>query len=233
MVGLLSLSLAVLTASATTVTIQNADIASSSESTAAVSIMINDVIGVKGAHILLEYDSSVVHVIDIGNSDFAMVSYEEINNERGFVRYAVFNHLDALSGDITLAEVTLKRISAGSAPLDLTVVALNNGSAEIPRDVISGLLTITGEVTPTYHTAAETPTAAPTPPQAQTTPTPVSTAAPTPPQAQTTPTPVSTAAPTPPQAQTTPTPEEPGFEAIFTLASLLAIAYLALRRKQE
>lgn len=43
------------------------------------------------------------------------------------------------------------------------------------------------------------------------------------------PTPVATPAPTTP----TPTPEEPGFEAIFAIAGLLAIAYLMLRKKRK
>ena len=35
-----------------------------------------------------------------------------------------------------------------------------------------------------------------------------------------------------PAATTTPTPEEPGFEAVFAIAGLLAIAYLVLRKKE-
>lgn len=45
----------------------------------------------------------------------------------------------------------------------------------------------------------------------------------------TTPTPAPTAAPV---ATATPTPEEPGFEAVFAIAGLLAIAYVGLRKRK-
>jgi len=61
-------------------------------------------------------------------------------------------------------------------------------------------------------------------------------AAPTP---TATPTAAPTAAPKPtvpptvaPTAAPTPTPEEPGFEAVFAIAGLLAIAYVVLRKKK-
>ena len=60
------------------------------------------------------------------------------------------------------------------------------------------------------------------------------------PAATPTPTPTPTVTPTPtiPPVVTTPTPtptptEEPGFEAVFAIAGLLAVAYLALRRKSK
>lgn len=142
-IALLSLALAILTASAapTTVTIQSAEV-NISESTI-VPIMINDVSGVKGAHIFLEYDSSVVHASDIGNSTFGMKTYKEINNVTGYVRYAVANPAGGLTGDIKFADVTLKGISAGESPLNLTVVSLSDGAAEIPRDVVNGTFTVT------------------------------------------------------------------------------------------
>jgi PGF-CTERM protein len=79
----------------------------------------------------------------------------------------------------------------------------------------------TASETVTIGAAAPTavPTAAPTaaPTTAPTAPPPVTTPAPT-------------AAPTP--AAATPTPEEPGFEAVFAIAGLLAVAYLVLRIKK-
>ena len=51
-----------------------------------------------------------------------------------------------------------------------------------------------------------------------------------------TPTPTVTPTPTIPPVVTTPTPtptEEPGFEAVFAIAGLLAVAYLVLRRKRK
>ncbi len=76
----------------------------------------------------------------------------------------------------------------------------------------------TDEVTASISGTAPSPTATVSP-----TATPAPTATPTvPPTATPTPTP---ATPTP----ATPTPEEPGFEAVFAIAGLLAIAYLVLR----
>jgi len=51
------------------------------------------------------------------------------------------------------------------------------------------------------------------------------------PAATPTPTPTPTATPTPTWTPA-PTPEEPGFEAVFAIAGLLAIAYVVLRRKK-
>ena len=72
----------------------------------------------------------------------------------------------------------------------------------------------------------------PNDPKPAATPTPTPTATPT-----ATPKPTWTPAPTPvttptPTEEPTPTPEEPGFEAVFAIAGLLAIAYLVLRRKK-
>ena len=62
------------------------------------------------------------------------------------------------------------------------------------------------------------------------TPTPVTTPTPTP-ITTPVPTPVTTATPVPTE-EPTPTPEEPGFEAVFAIAGLLAVAYLVLRIKK-
>ena len=87
-------------------------------------------------------------------------------------------------------------------------------SVEVKRRYVGGagrVLTPTPSPTPT-----PTPTAAPT-------------AAPT-----AVPTAVPTAAPTAvPTAEPTATPKEPGFEAVFAIAGMLAIAYLVLRRKRK
>lgn len=68
---------------------------------------------------------------------------------------------------------------------------------------------------------------------------PVVTPTPTPPVATPTPTPP-VATPTPTIPPVTPTPSQtlsptptPGFEAVFTIAGLLAVAYMALRKKKR
>jgi hypothetical protein len=129
-----------LTAAATTVTIQSAEVDLSESIT--LPIQINNVTGVKGAHIVLEYDSSVVHALEIGNSSFGIETFKEINNVTGYVRYATFN-LVGLNGNVKFADVTLKGMGVGSSPLNLTIVALTNGTAEIPRDVVNGTFTVT------------------------------------------------------------------------------------------
>ena len=145
-VALMFLILTSVTASAaTTVTISSAEV-SVSESTT-VPIMINNVTAVKGAHILLEYDSSVVNALDIGNSDFALETFKEIDNATGYVRYAVFG-LTALNGEVKFADVTLKGMSMGSSPLTLNIMSLSDGTSEIPRDVVNGTFTVQSDVEP-------------------------------------------------------------------------------------
>jgi len=62
--------------------------------------------------------------------------------------------------------------------------------------------------------------------------TPTPTIAPTPTPTPTLPTPMPTPTPTP-TITPTPTPKEPGFEAVFAIAGLLAVAYLVLRRERK
>jgi hypothetical protein len=71
-----------------------------------------------------------------------METFKEINNVTGYVRYATFNLVE-LNGDVKFADVTLKGMSVGSSPLNLTIVALTNGTTEIPRDVVNGTFTVT------------------------------------------------------------------------------------------
>jgi PGF-CTERM protein len=63
-----------------------------------------------------------------------------------------------------------------------------------------------------------------------TTPTPTPTPKPTPTPA---PTPAPTPKPTTPAPTPTPTPTQPGFEAVFAIAGLLAVAYLVLRQRRK
>ena len=65
--------------------------------------------------------------------------------------------------------------------------------------------------------------------EAKPTPTPEVEVTPTP-EVEITPTPV--VSPTPPEETPTPTPEPPGFEAVFAIAGLLAVAYLVLRKRR-
>jgi len=143
--ALLSLAMTTLAASATTVTIQSATVDVSGNTT--VPIMINDVTGVKGANIILDYHNSVVHALDIGNSDFSIETYKVIDNVTGYVQYTVFNMV-ALNGDVKFADVTLEGKSSGESALNLTVVSLTDGTTEIPRDVTNGTFTVQADDEP-------------------------------------------------------------------------------------
>ena len=82
---------------------------------------------------------------------------------------------------------------------------------------------------PKSYPGAPTPKVTPTPsPSPSPTPTPTPILTPTPPLPGT-PTPTPTLTPTP---SPSPSPTPPGFEAIFAVAGLLAIAYLVLRRRK-
>ena len=73
--------------SVTSVHIQNVSIGSGAEIT--IPIIIEDANYVKGAYINMSYNPSVVHVKSIGNSDFTLTSYRNINNKTGHVGFAV------------------------------------------------------------------------------------------------------------------------------------------------
>ncbi|MDY6965768.1 MAG: cohesin domain-containing protein [Halobacteriota archaeon] len=114
-----------------------------------VSIIIENSTDIKGAHILLAYDPSVVSVTAIGNSDFNFETYKDIDNSAGFTRYAVVNTEEGLTNNTTFADVTLKAVgNAGETSLlGLDVISLDNGSGpeSIARIDIDGKFTITGE----------------------------------------------------------------------------------------
>lgn len=129
-------------AAATTVYIQDVSVKHGENITAP--IMINNATNIKGAHILLNYDGSVVEVIYIGNSDLNFETFKEINNSAGSTCYAAVNMGDGLNGDTKFADVTLRAVGneGGSSPLSLDVVSLNDGGGEVPREIDSGTFNI-------------------------------------------------------------------------------------------
>ena len=160
------------------------------------------------------------------------------------------------SAGATFKESEIKWLWMGSLSAGASKTGIYN--VTVPADAAGGDYWITGnisayEVDPTAVGGESkiTVSAGPAPTSPQTTPTltsPTSTPLPMPspaPTAAATPAATPTAAPTAaphitpaptakPTAKPTPTPtEEPGFEAVFAIAGLLAVAYLVVRRKKR
>ena len=64
------------------------------DETAVVSIMIEDVEDAVAASIILNYDKDVVHVTDIGDTQFSMETHKKIDNTTGQAEYAVVQLID-------------------------------------------------------------------------------------------------------------------------------------------
>jgi len=141
---LVLLAINLLPVSAASIVLSIADTSSESRGSVTVPIMLNDVTGVKGAHILLSYDSSIVQVTEMGNSGFSFETFKEIDNTAGNARYAVINLDGGLSGAVKFADVTLKAVggTSNSCSLDLEVIAFDNGGGpdSITRTVDGGTL---------------------------------------------------------------------------------------------
>ena len=139
----------IVSADGTTVSIGSATVGE--DETAVVSIMIEDVEDAKAASIILNYDKDVVHVTDIGDTQFSMETHKKIDNTTGQAEYAVVQLIGSLSGNVRLANVTLKAVGeAGDfSYLNITVLSLQNSSyQEIPRDVRNGMFTISETTAP-------------------------------------------------------------------------------------
>ena len=160
-------------------------------------------------------------------SDPAAAMYKEVTHEwlymvppgvgeSGTITYTVSGppgDTDTVSGGYNIGE--------GYVNTPSTEVTLKGGDTEAP---------LTPSPTPTL-TPEVTPTPTPTPSETETpSPSLSPTATPT-----VTPTATPTVTPTPspsPAATPTPTPTPPGFEAVFAIAGLLAVACFALRRRK-
>ena len=155
-------------------------------------------------------------------SDPAAAMYKEVTHEwlymvppgvgeSGTITYTVSGppgDTDTISGGYNIGE--------GYVDTPSTEVTLKGGDTEAPLTP-SPTPTVTPEVTPT--------------------PTPSETETPSPslsPTSMPAVTPTATVTPAPsPSPAATPTPTPPGFEAVFAIAGLLAIAYLVLRGKRK
>ena len=127
-------------ASAADTTIYIPDVSIKSGDSITVPIMINNAEDVKGAHISLNYDPSVVYVTYLGNSDFNFETFKDVNNSTGSACYVVVNIANGLDGNVKFADVTLKAVGSEGdmSSLSLDVVALSDGESESQRTVDSG-----------------------------------------------------------------------------------------------
>lgn len=135
---------------------------------------------------------------------------------------------------ITVEFTVNSTASNGTYLLDLSNVTFNDeNNAVIPGvEVTDGNAIVGVALAPT---TTPTPTPSPTlTPEVTLTPTPTSSETETPsPSLSPTATPTVTPTPSPsPAATPTPTPTPPGFEAVFAIAGLLAVACFALRRRK-
>ena len=133
-------SLIILPASATTVSI--GDIFVKPCENAVMQIMIDNVTNLGVADINLSFDSSVVHVVSVTNSDFDFL-HAVIDNSTRVVRIGGVDYGDGLNGNVKLAEISLKAVGNHGeiSALDLSINELKEAGAietPIPATVNNG-----------------------------------------------------------------------------------------------
>jgi hypothetical protein len=149
----------------------------------------------------------------IGIDDRDVKAYLATTNEAGFQSSA--DYMEA-SNAILVLEYEPSKSKRGGGGAYTATDSDGDGYSDI-EEILAGTDPNNADDYP--HKSAVTPASAPT-----ITPTPKPTMSPVP-------TPVVTPVAPPASATPTPTPEEPGFEAICAIACLLAIAYVALRKR--
>ena len=215
------------------------------EETFTVNITVDPDTAIGGAQADLSFDSSLVRVnsVSTGGMFPSFMVIGPIDNAggtvTGIIGYFTGGTTTTTPGTLATINLTANSTNTGTATLGLfNVKVVDRSGSKMPSSEINGTATVgstpsstlapgggnggaTTTPTPT-HTPGETPT-----PPAEVTPTPT-------PFVEETPSPSLTLTPTPaPTVSPTPTPKEPGFEAVFAIAGLLAVAYLVLRRKRK
>ncbi len=131
--------------SATTVTIDSANVSEGSNET--VPINITDVADLCGVDIWLSYDSSVVVVDDISKGNLGPIAHN-ISNDPGVTKMA-WDSTEGVTGNFILAYVTLTAVGSGGSvsPLDLAVNELYDSSlGDIVHNVVNGTFEVTIEL---------------------------------------------------------------------------------------
>jgi len=137
---LASVPLLILPASATTVSIS--DVFAEPGENAVTQIRIDNVTNLGVADINFTFDSSVVHIVSVNNSDFEFL-WPVINNSAGIARIGGIDYGDGLNGNVSFAEVTLKAVGNRdeTSALNLSINVLKEAGAietPIPASVDNG-----------------------------------------------------------------------------------------------
>jgi PGF-CTERM protein len=204
------------------------DVSANNSETVMMPINIINVTDLGAAIIWLSYNKSVVIVDEVSDGNLGSIT-AGIDNTSGVTKISWFA-ATGKTGDFVFAYVTLKVVGSTekTSMLGLDVEKLvDTGNNPITHTVDDGVFTVSGPLlTPTSTPSPTlspilTPEVIPTP---SITPVITPTAIP-----QVTPTPKPSVEETPsPTPSPTPTP---GFEAVFAIACLFAVAYLVLRKK--
>ena len=118
---------------------------------AIVPLMINEVTGAGSVSVNLTYDTSKVIVVNVTNSDFEFAPQDPpVHPERGYVVITAMQISSGKSGNVKIADVVIKGVNAGTSPLNLTDIELQDMSQhDIPVDgVINGTFTVQEDNTP-------------------------------------------------------------------------------------
>ena len=125
-------------------------------------IITSNIINVGTADISLSYNQSVVHVTAVDSSDFDFMD-ATIDNSGGITRIAAIQAASpGLTGNVRLANVTLKAVGSGgeSCALNLTINELKEASPEeisIPATTHNGTFTILETTPPEVTNPAANP----------------------------------------------------------------------------
>jgi len=251
----LSLLFAVSAVDATVVRVEPASQTVSAGQSFNINIVVDEVTKLTTVGAILHFDPAAMQATAITEgitSEYPkFFIFEDINNITGEVVFTYSVDIGSSvsdSGPLVTTEFTADASASGTFNLNLAEVELCDEIGPIPIEgIYNGTVIIVGGPTPT---PTPTPSPSPTEPSAggggggrRTTPTPTPSFTPSPeitltpiPMQGVTPTvslPV-TSSPTPsPSPSSTPAPEGPGFEAVFAIAGLLAVAYLTLRSKKK
>ena len=147
-------------ANTSTVNISDAQASVGDTITSSIYIDVNDPSGLSGATIRLTFDTSVVNVISVANTDFDML-VQNINNSAGLVTMvaAQTGSAGTRQGAIKFVDVTLIAVGnvSESSPLNLEVVTIkNNDGVNTPYQISNGtfVIGINGDFSGNYITDA-------------------------------------------------------------------------------